>query len=269
VAHREGRPQPEAEGESQDHYRQDEGYRREEAELSEPAGPVLGIETATSQGGVAVAAGGEVLGELQIRNPRSHSERLLPAVETLLGAAGLEPASLAAIAVSIGPGSFTGLRIGVAAAKGLAFSLDLPLYGLPTLEVLAANAGPAAATVCAVIDARRGEVFTALYRRRGSNLVKSRKERILAPDKLAASLPGGTVLCGEPPPSLRSALSRKGSDIVLAPPELAYPRAAVVALRGMEALVEGRAAEGPGLTPFYLRPSDAESNRKRGKSRKN
>ncbi len=269
MAHRESRPQPEAEGESQGRHRQDEGHRGKEAELSKAAGPVLGIETATSQGGVAVAAGGEVLGELQVRNPRSHSERLLPALETLLGAAGLEPASLAAIAVSIGPGSFTGLRIGVAAAKGLAFSLDIPLYGLSPLEVLAANAGPAAATVCPVIDARRGEVFTALYRRRGSELVKSRKERIMAPEKLAASLPEGTVLCGAPPPALRSILSGKGSGIALAPAEAAYPRAAVVALRGMEALMECRAGEGPDLTPFYLRPSDAESNRKRGKSRKN
>jgi len=223
------------------------------ARKKDAAGIVLGIETATSRGSVALCGGGELLGELMLANPRSHSERLLPAIELLLGSASMSAADLAAVAVSAGPGSFTGLRIGVAAAKGLAFSLEIPLYGIPSLQVLAANASPVVASVCAVIDARRGEVFSLLNRE---------EAKISAPDDLAASLPGRTLVLGEVPADLAVLLRKRSEDgIVLAPAHQNIPRAAVVALRGEALLSSGRASEAEGLTPFYLRPSDAEANR--------
>jgi len=210
-----------------------------------------------------LARGDEILAELQVRDPRSHSERLLPSIENLLSTAGLKAADLAAVAVSIGPGSFTGLRIGLAAAKGLAFSLKLPLYGIPTLEVLASNAAPRGTPVCPFIDARRGEVFSALFNFIDGELVKVRGEGITGPEELLSSLPEHSLLLGEPPPHFFTALEERGPAFPLAPSHLTYPRAAVVALKGGLLLASRRASESEDLVPFYLRPSDAEANRQR------
>lgn len=230
------------------------------ARKKNPVGTVLGIETATSRGSVALCREGEILGELTLANPRSHSERLLPAVELLLTSVSMSIGDLAAVAVSAGPGSFTGLRIGVAAAKGLAFSREIPLYGIPTLQVLAANASPGVPSVCAVIDARRGEVFSSL---------NGEEAMISAPADLAASLPGGTLVLGEVPPPLAELLRERGKDgIVLAPAHQNAPRAAVVALCGAAFLSSGKASEAENLVPFYLRASDAEANRSAAAARR-
>jgi len=234
-----------------------------------PQGIVLGIETSTSRGSVAICGGGEVLGEFMLANPRSHSERLLPAIELLLGSASATTADLAAVAVSTGPGSFTGLRIGVAAAKGLAFSHETPLYGVPSLEVLAANASPGVETVCAVTDARRGEVFSALFSASGTVPVKTGKERISTPEALAAVLPRKTLVLGEIPAALADLLrGREADGLSLAPVHQNIPRAAVVALRGEALLLDRRPSETESLVPFYLRPSDAEANREAGETRR-
>ena len=167
------------------------------------------------------------------------------------------------MAVSTGPGSFTGLRIGAAAAKGLAFSLNLPLYGVPSLEVLAGNASPGNRAVCAVIDARRGELFGALFRFAGGELEKVWGERILAPEDLVSTLPADAVIFGRLPESFREALEKGGKPFHCAPPHLSYPRAAVVARAGEGMLSLGCASETGTLVPRYLRPSDAEANRRK------
>ena len=218
---------------------------------------MLGIETATVLGGVAlVTAGGELLGEITLRNHESHSERILPAAEWLLKTLGLVPRDLSAIAISRGPGSFTGLRAGVAAAKGLAFSLGVPLFGVSTLDALAAGAPPGAGAACAVFGARRGEVFRALYDS------GPRGPRRLGPDALvplkafADELPEGCLVIGTLPDTF-SALLPPGRGVRHAPPHLAHPRAAVVAAIGSESLGAGRASELTTLMPDYLRSHDA------------
>jgi tRNA threonylcarbamoyladenosine biosynthesis protein TsaB len=233
------------------------------------AGFVLGIETATSRGGIALCRNGEVLGELLLDNPRSHSERLLPAIEVLLRTVSLGVENLAAVSVSAGPGSFTGLRIGVAAAKGLAFSRGIPLYGISSLRVLAANASPGTKSVCAVIDARRGEVFSGLFRATPAGPRRAGAERISRPEDLAADLPPGTLVLGQPPSSLSDLLKKRRKDgIVRAPAYQNIPRAAVVAVEGEALLRARRPSETESLVPFYLRPSDAEANRKAGVRRR-
>lgn len=222
---------------------------------------VLGIETATPHGSVALCRGGVIIGEICLRNPRSHSEKLLPAVDTLLEMTGETTASIAAVAVSHGPGSFTGLRIGVAAAKGLAFALKVPLFGIPTLELLAANAPSGGSTVCAVLDARRGEVFAALFTVEEEGPVKLREEAILRPEGLAKIIPSGTLVVGFLPAGLREFLEEKCRSVYFSPPHLNYPRASVTALRGDAALKARHPSETDTLAPFYLRPSDAEANR--------
>ncbi len=202
-----------------------------------------------------------ILGEISLHNPRSHSEKLLPTVDTLLEMTGEGLATIAAVAVSHGPGSFTGLRIGVAAAKGLAFALKVPLFGIPTLELLAANAPSGRAAVCAVLDARRGELFAALYETGKAGPVRRREEAILRPEELAKAIPSGTLVIGFLPDRLRELLTEKCRKVSFAPSHLNYPRASVAALRGDSRLEAGDPSETDTLLPFYLRPSDAEANR--------
>ena len=127
---------------------------------------LLALETATDVCSVAVLRDGAVTAQASLHRPRVHAEQLVPLVDNLLERAAVNRADLDAIAVSMGPGSYTGLRIGVSTAKGLAMALDAALIGVPTLEALAASVQPAAATgdvACALLDARRDEVYAAAY----------------------------------------------------------------------------------------------------------
>src|SRR5713226_2055195 len=125
---------------------------------------LLGVESATLSGGVALLDGDRLLGEITLNIAITHSERLLSAVDRLLADCGLAPSDLEGLAVSVGPGSFTGLRVGLATVKGLAMALGLPVAPVPTLDALACNLPFADATVCPLLDARKGEVYCSLYR---------------------------------------------------------------------------------------------------------
>jgi tRNA threonylcarbamoyladenosine biosynthesis protein TsaB len=229
-------------------------------------GLVLGIETATARGGVAlVSRGGEILGETTLLNRESHSERLPPALAHLLSLLGSAPRELVAVAVSSGPGSFTGLRTGIATAKGLAFSLGIPLYGIPTVETLAANGACAASAppgddpVCAVINVRRGEVFRGLFRFGPAGLERLAEDAVLPTAELAADLPTGCLVVGEIPPALLEGARAGDRRFRVAPVHLRHPRAAVVALSGLDALRAGRPSELCTLLPAYVRAPDAEA----------
>jgi tRNA threonylcarbamoyladenosine biosynthesis protein TsaB len=222
---------------------------------------VLGIETATALGGVAVVSGdGSLLGEITLLGRESHSERIIPALEDLLASLGAGRADLAAIAVSRGPGSFTGLRTGLAAAKGLAFSCGIPLFGVPTLEVLAANAPARSGDVCAILNARRGEFFRALFSAGDAGPIRQTPDSLIAERELAVDLPAGCLVLGEPPDSLRTL--RSLPPLRLAPPHLNHPRAAAVALAGQAALGRGQPSELATLLPEYLRGAGAERPRR-------
>lgn len=221
------------------------------------SGLVLGIETASALGGVAlVSDAGDLLGEITLRNHENHAERILPALDWLLATLGSAPSALAAVAVSSGPGSFTGLRAGIAAAKGLSFSLGVPLYGVPTLEALAANAPPGDGPVCAVLNARRGEVFRAHFGSGPAGPERLGPDALVPVAALAGELPAGCLLIGELPP-LSPDPFPPGGAVRLAPPHLRHPRAAVIALLGLAALGAARDSELGTLLPRYLRPWDA------------
>ena len=225
------------------------------------SGLIIGIETATVMGGVALVSGsGELVGEVTLRNHESHAERMLPALEWLLATIGNSLSDCAAVAVSRGPGSFTGLRAGIATAKGLAFSLGVPLYGIATLEALAANAPPGEAQVCAVLNARRGEVFCAFFRSSSTGPHRLGPDRLLPLRSLAEELPAGCLVIGEPPASF-SGMLPPGRAVRFAPPHQAYPRAAVLAALGGVAHGSSRASELTTLMPDYLRPCDAVAAR--------
>ena len=124
---------------------------------------ILGIETSMYAGSIAVSEDEKVLGEYYFNTGPSHSEKLMPSIQWLLKELSIDKTGLEAVAVSLGPGSFTSLRIGLASAKGLSYALGIPIIGISTLELMANNVPFAPFRICPLIDARRGEVFAAFF----------------------------------------------------------------------------------------------------------
>lgn len=229
---------------------------------------VLAVDTATLTGAAALLEGDMLVAECRLNLALTHSERLLPAIDHVLAAAGWTLADVDGLAVALGPGSFTGLRIGVSTLKSLAFAARKPLVGVPTLDALAWTLPFAAHPVCPILDAKKGEVYTALYRTDGGRLERLWDYRAIAPAALAAALAaeirGPVVFVGDGvapfAPLLHTVL---GADARLAPPALRLPSAATVAELGHGALERGESADPATLVPLYLRRSEAELGRER------
>jgi len=208
-----------------------------------------------------VVRDGAVLAEGVHRESRSHTASLPLLVERVLGEAGLALEDVEGIAVSIGPGSFTGLRVGLALAKGLAFAGGLPLVGVPTLEALAwvADAEPGT-SLCAALDARKREVYAALFTATAEGPRRLTPDLALAPAALAARLPRPCTLVGDAGEVYGDVL---GAHAHLLPFATHHPRGGVIARLGAARLAAGEAANAGTLEPVYVRPPDAELPRSR------
>jgi tRNA threonylcarbamoyladenosine biosynthesis protein TsaB len=216
---------------------------------------VLAVDTSTMAGGVALVDGDRVVGESLLDVRTTHSERLMLAVDRALGDAGWPPASLDGLAVAIGPGSFTGLRIGLAAVKGLAFALKRPVAAVPTLDAMAAQLPWASRPVCPILIARRDEVYASLYRWNGAAMQREWDYLAIAPSALAARLTEPVLGVGDGVASVTSPW------ITGIRPMRRGPMAAVVAWLGAERLRRGDVAPAE-LIPLYLRPPEAELRRR-------
>ena len=223
---------------------------------------ILALETSSETGGVALYQG-RLLGEVIISGPLTYSRRLLPALDFLLRYLGREREEIQALAVSIGPGSFTGLRIGLATAKGLALALKIPLLPVNTLEALAALCAFSPYPVCPVLDARRGEIYTALYAVKEGIPQVLQEPRTIAPHKWLACLEEKTIFIGDGLESYKAFLKQELKEkFVEAPEFLLGSRASAVAYLGARLWAEGRKFAPQEVLPQYLRPSEAE--RKKG-----
>ncbi len=210
---------------------------------------ILALDTSGRTCGVAVAADGVPLVEY-VEAPKSHSARLVPLVAQALAAAGVGRRDLDAVAVTVGPGSYTGLRIGIATARTLAFALGLPLAGVSTLEALAFAAGPRPGLLCPVLDARRRRVYAALYRWRRGELEAVAPPRALPLADLLAGLEGEQVhFTGEGVSAYAEELAAAGT---LAPPDQRALRPGAVAALGQSMLAAGAAGDPAGVLPIYL-----------------
>jgi len=225
---------------------------------------VLAVESATLSGGVALLDDDHLLGEITLNIAITHSERLMSAVDRLMTDCGLAPADLDGLAVSVGPGSFTGLRVGLATVKALAMALDLPVAPVPTLDALASRLPFADAPVCPILDARKGEVYFSLYRWSGDGMAREWDYLALAPESAAARLEAPVILLGDGIDACRPWLDRLGDGARVAPAAQRLPSAAVVAELGLAALASGAGVGAEALAPFYLRPSEAELKARRG-----
>ncbi len=224
---------------------------------------LLGVESATLSGGVALLDGDSLLGEITLNIAITHSERLMSAVDRLLADCGLAPADLDGLAVSVGPGSFTGLRVGIATVKALAMALDLPVAAVPTLDALASRLPFADAPVCPILDARKGEVYLSLYRWRDGGMAREWDYLALPPELAAARLDAPVILQGDGIEACRPWLDRLGAEARVAPAAQRMPSAASVAGLGRAVLSAGAGVGADSLAPLYLRPSEAELKARR------
>jgi len=212
---------------------------------------VLAVDTSSPRGSLAVAGPEGVLAEARVVTAEGHSRWLLPAVAALLQGLGLDPGGLDLFAVTTGPGSFTGLRVGLGSVQGLALASGRPCVGLPTLDVLAASAARSSGTVVALIDAFRGEVYSGVYDAAGS----LRGGPTVGP--LAAVLegvPAGSAFVGDAAAKHREAILQAVPDAVFADwARFLAPPLAAVALRRAAA---GATVSPSDLRPLYLRAAD-------------
>jgi tRNA threonylcarbamoyladenosine biosynthesis protein TsaB len=217
---------------------------------------VLAVETSSLAGGVALLDDERLVAEYLLDVSVTHSERLMAAIDRVLTDARWTARELGGLAVAVGPGSFTGLRIAVSTVKGLGLALRLPIAAVPTLDAMAAALPWAALPVCPVLDARKGEVYASLYRWDGDAMRRQWEYLALSPAALAERLTEPVIVAGDGAPVIRSPHAR------LLPPPRRLPSPGCVGLLGLERLRRGETVAAAALAPLYLRPSEAELRRR-------
>ena len=203
---------------------------------------------------------GEVLSDTLLHIPVTHSERLLGAIEFVLREARCSIDDVDGWALSLGPGSFTGLRIGVSTVKGLAFATGKPVAGVATLDVLASQVSPTSYLICPILDARKKEVYSAFYRYKDrSFLERQTDDQALRPEDLARKITEQTILIGDGVRTYKDFLLRSLPSLAIFPAApLHFPHGSVVATLGFELLKKGEHLNVSAFSPIYIRPSEAE-----------
>ena len=222
---------------------------------------ILAFETTAKAGSVALHDGNTLLGESYCNTGLTHSQTLMVMAEDLLKTCGMTAQDVTAVAVAAGPGSFTGVRIGVAAAKGFAWGGELPCHGVSTLEAMALQLGAYDGYVLPVMDARRAQVYNALFQAKEGKLTRLCEDRAIALSDLALELKrleGPVFLVGDGSVLCYQTLKDELPNLVMPQEHRMHQRAAGVALAAMHDPGNG---DGATLTPNYLRLSQAERER--------
>ena len=231
---------------------------------------ILAFETTAKAGSVALWQDGILLAESYQNTGLTHSQTLLKMAEDMIASCGLTPQQMEAVAVAAGPGSFTGVRIGVAAAKGFAWGAEIPCYGVSTLEAMAASLNAWEGTVCPVMDARRSQVYNALFAADCGSYTRIRDDRAISLQELGEELqkmPKPVFLVGDGSKLCYNTLSGRVSSLVLSAEHRMHQRAVGVALCALEKISRGEMPSGADLTPNYLRLSQAEREKLERKSK--
>ena len=225
---------------------------------------ILAFETSAKAASVALMDDKKLLGESYQNTGLTHSQTLMVMAEDMLSQCGKTVADVTAAAVAAGPGSFTGVRIGVAAAKGFAWGGELPCYGVSTLEAMAEHLGIYQGYVCPCMDARRSQVYNALFYVNQGKLTRIREDRAIALSELGEELKRlsePVFLVGDGSNLTYHTLSQEIPNLVLPPEHRMHQRATGVALLAAKKIAAGDPGDGNALTPNYLRLSQAERER--------
>ena len=222
---------------------------------------ILALESSAKAASVALCRDGVLIAQSQQCSGLTHSCALLPMAEQMLKNTDTKLADVDAISVARGPGSFTGVRIGVSTAKGLAWGAQKPAIGVSTLEAMAQNAAHIDGLIVGAMDARRSQVYNAVFEAKGGELTRLTPDRAISLEELCAQLQGkqqpitalgdGGVLCYR-------YLEEHGVKCSLAPSMLLYQSAVGVGLAAERAYARGEAVSAQELLPVYLRPAQAE-----------
>lgn len=225
---------------------------------------ILAFETSAKAGSVALLEDGKLLAESYQNTGLTHSQTVMSMAQALLESCGYTAKDLGAVAVAAGPGSFTGVRIGVAAAKGLAWGGQIPCYGVSTLEAMAQNLGVHNGIVLPVMDARRSQVYNGVFRAENGVLTRLTEDRAISLEDLEKELQnaeGPIFLVGDGSTLCYNTLKEAVPGLVLPPEHRMHQRAAGVGLVAYEMIARGDPGDGASLQPNYLRLSQAERER--------
>ncbi len=229
---------------------------------------ILGVDTATRTGSVAVLEDDTVVVEVQVTSSETHAKRLMSTVDATLRMAGMEVGDLDGFAVTTGPGSFTGLRIGISAVKGFSFATGRPVTGVSTLDALAYQFPWCPCLICPFMDARKAQVYTALYRGKGDgDWEKVVSDRVVNPRQWLMQIEGLCLFVGDGALLYKDQIKDiLGPRARFAAPYLNTLRASVVAHMGLKQIREGRTVKVAQLVPYYIRKSEAEIKLEQGKA---
>ena len=225
---------------------------------------ILAFETTAKAGSVALLDENKLLGESYQNTGLTHSQTLMVMAEDLLKSCGKTASDVTAIAVAEGPGSFTGVRIGVAAAKGFAWGGELPCYGVSTLEAMAETLGIYQGYVCPCMDARRSQVYNALFYVNCGKIQRVQPDRAISLAELGEelkTLEGPIFLVGDGSVLSYKTLKDAVPNLVLPPEHRMHQRASGVAIVAAKKIAAGEPGDGNALAPNYLRLSQAERER--------
>lgn len=220
---------------------------------------ILALDTSSASGSIAVLSGQKLLAEVTIGNVGKHSDWLMPSIDSLLKDLNISINEIDIFAVDIGPGSFTGLRIGISTIKGLAWPLGKKIVGVSTLEALALNLRASGVTVCPILDARKNEVYTALYRYDLDKIETVMGDSAVKPEAIIEEvnrLEAPVIFLGDGLKAYLERIKTEVKKVLIAPELLWHLRASNIGLRALERL--DTAKDASELTPVYLRKSEAE-----------
>ena len=222
---------------------------------------ILAVDSSAISAGCAIMEDGQIIAESFVKVGLTHSETLLPMVSNTLSNAKMTEDQIDCYAVSAGPGSFTGIRIGVAAVKGMAFTRNTPCIGVSTLEAIAWNCQAMDGVICTAMDARRSQVYNALFTFEGGELVRLCDDRAISIEELTAELLAEKrkiYLAGDGAQLCYNAMCGALPEVSLVPENMRYQRGFGVAMAAKRIYEKSGAVSADELIPTYLRPSQAE-----------
>jgi len=225
---------------------------------------ILAIDTSTKTGSLALLEGENLLAETFLNINITHSETLLLSLQDMLANCGISMEEIDLFALTVGPGSFTGIRIGVSTVKGFALALGKPVVGISTLEAMAWNFPFSSVQVVPFLDARRGEVYSARFAWSDGGFARLEEDCARSPEEVLHTIGGDAILVGDGTDKYNKLIyNRLGTRGLMAPSSHAYVRASIIAILGHEKYLKGEILNLDSFVPLYLRKSEAEVNREK------